>query len=212
MMLSGQGCVALIVAMRDTIEANRDRLSALDGTVGDGDHGVNLTTAVSQAAVAVQQLDSPTPAQVMRTVGSTLINDMGGAAGIIFGSFFRGGSRAIKGVEQLGLAETLAFMEAGLAEVQKRGKAQPGDKTLVDALFPAVEGLKTAVSQNIPLAQAMPQAAKAAQAGAESTANMVAKFGRAKYLGDRSLGHQDAGATSMALLLQAWAETVGQDK
>ncbi|MEM7112348.1 MAG: dihydroxyacetone kinase subunit DhaL [Chloroflexota bacterium] len=207
-MLSGQDCVALIIAMRDEIEANRDRLSALDGKIGDGDHGVNLTTAVSQAAHAVQQLSDPTPAQVMRTVGSTLINEMGGAAGIIFGSFFRGGSRAIKGKEKFSLEEVATFMEAGLAEVQKRGKAQPGDKTLVDALFPAVEVMKTAVSADMPLSEAMTQAAQAAQAGAESTTNMVAKFGRAKFLGNRALGHQDAGATSMALILQVWAQFI----
>lgn len=207
-MLSGQDCVALIVAMRDEIEANRDRLSVLDGKIGDGDHGVNLTTAVSQATRAVQQLSDPTPAQVMRTVGATLINEMGGAAGVIFGSFFRGGSRPIKGKKQLSLGEVAAFMEAGLAEVQKRGKAQPGDKTLVDALFPAVEVMKTAVSADIPLTEAMTQAAQAARVGAESTTNMVAKFGRAKFLGERALGHQDAGATSLALILQAWAQFI----
>ena len=191
------------------IEANRDYLSALDSATGDGDHGVNLTSALELAVPAVEGLDHPSPADVMKTVGSILINDMGGASGAIFGSFFRGGSKAIKEYDELGLEELLAFVEAGLAMVQKRGKAQTGDKTIVDTLHPAVVALKDGIKNNINLPEAMMNAAEAAQAGATKTAEMVAKFGRAKYLGERSLGHQDAGATSMALILKAWADYLG---
>lgn len=196
----------MVAAMAKTIEAHRDQLCTLDAKVGDGDHGINLATAVTRAADKVHQLPAPLPDEVMRTVGSALINDMGGASGVLFGSFFRGGSRAIKGVEGLELPQILIFMEAGLAEVQKRGKAQPGDKTFVDALFPAVEALQTAVKNNTALTRAMTEAAQAAQAGAERTTKMVAKFGRAKFLGERAVGHQDAGAASMALILSSWAE------
>lgn len=206
MLLSGQDCVELIEAMQKTIEANRDNLSALDAATGDGDHGVNLATAAEFALNAVQGLNDPTPAEVMKIVGSTLINDMGGASGAIFGSFFRGGSKAIKDDEQLGLTEFCAFAEAGLAMVQKRGKAHSGDKTLVDALYPAVVVLQDGVKNGSDLPETLSMAAEAAQAGAENTAAMVAKFGRAKFLGERAIGHQDAGATSMALILTAWAE------
>ncbi|MFK7805766.1 MAG: dihydroxyacetone kinase subunit DhaL [Anaerolineae bacterium] len=212
MMLSGQHCVDLIHAMQEAIEANRDNLSALDAATGDGDHGVNLATAAKLAANEVKTLEDPTPADVMKKVGSTLINDMGGASGAIFGSFFRGGSKAIKEVDQLGLDTFSAFAEAGLVMVQKRGKAQPGDKTLVDALHPAVAALKDGINSGSSLPKALAQAAEAAQAGAEKTAEMVAKFGRAKFLGERSIGHQDAGATSMALILTAWAEQLANNK
>ncbi|MFT5196794.1 MAG: dihydroxyacetone kinase-like protein [Candidatus Promineifilaceae bacterium] len=205
MLLSGKDCIDLISAMRNTIEANRDKLSALDAATGDGDHGVNLATAADLALVEVQALDEPKPADVMKTVGTTLINDMGGASGAIFGSFFRGGSRAIKEMTEIGLPEFVNFVEFGLIQVQKRGKAQPGDKTFVDALSPAVVALQDAVQNDYSFPEAMAFAAKEACEGAEETANMVAKFGRAKFMGERSIGHQDAGATSMALILTAWA-------
>lgn len=206
MSLSGPECVALIEAMRQTIEENRDRLSQLDATVGDGDHGINLATALTAAVDAVQQLDQPSPQTVMHTAGSTLINDMGGASGIIFGSFFRGGSRAFKNSPAVSPAAAVDFLRAGLAAVQKRGKAQPGDKTLVDALAPALAAAEEALQDDSSLPDMMHRAAAAAHAGASSTTAMVANVGRAKFLGERSLGHQDAGATSMALLLNAWAD------
>ena len=206
MLLSGNDCVGLIEAMQKTIETNRDNLSALDAATGDGDHGVNLAMAAELAVTVVQALENPTPGDVMKTVGTTLINDMGGASGAIFGSFFRGGSEAIKGVDRLDLKGFSSFAEAGLAMVQKRGKANAGDKTLVDALEPAVMALNDGVENGASLPVAMAQASVVAQAGAELTAAMVAKFGRAKVLGERSIGHQDVGATSMALILTAWAD------
>lgn len=206
MLLSGKDCVGLIKAMQKTIEKNREMLSTLDAATGDGDHGFNLATAVTQVVNQVEQLDDPSPVAVMRMVGMTLINDMGGASGAIFGSFFRGGSKAIKELDRLDLKDLLTFSEAGLAAVQKRGKAQSGDKTLVDALSPAITALRDGVKKDFSLPEAMGLAAEAARHGAEKTAEMVAKFGRAKFLGDRAIGHQDAGATSMALILTAWAD------
>lgn len=210
MMLSGKECVGLIKAMHLSIETNREMLSALDAATGDGDHGVNLATATGLALTRVQALEDPTPAEVMKSVGKTLINEMGGASGAIFGSFFRGGSQAIGDVDQLGLSEFSAFVDAGLALVQKRGKAQPGDKTLVDALYPAATALHAGLTDGLDLEAGITQAAEAARSGAEKTAEMVAKFGRAKFLGERSIGHQDAGATSMALILTAWAAYVAK--
>ncbi len=206
MNFTGQDCVTLINMMSKKIENHREHLTQLDSMVGDGDHGVNMETAMNKAATAVTALPDPIPSLVMRTVGAMLINDMGGASGVIFGSFFRGGSRKIKNESHIDLDKLILFMEGGLAEIQKRGKAQVGDKTCVDVLVPAIEALETAVSQNLPPQQALVQMADAAEAGAESTKEMVAQFGRAKFLGERSKGHQDAGATSMALILKTWAE------
>ena len=211
-MLSGKECVGLIEAMQNSIETNREMLSALDAATGDGDHGVNLATAADLAFTLVQALDDPTPAAVMKSVGNTLINEMGGASGAIFGSFFRGGSKALKDVDRLGLPEFSAFVDAGLALVQKRGKAEPGDKTLVDALDPAAAALRAGLTDGLDLESGMAQAAQSARNGAEKTAGMVAQFGRAKFLGERSIGHQDAGATSFALILTAWADYVAKLK
>ena len=107
------------------------------------------------------------------------------------------------------MPEFYAFVEAGLATVQKRGKAHSGDKTLVDALYPAATALKEWLQDGVSLSQAIAVAAEAARNGAEKTADMVAKFGRAKFLGERSIGHQDAGATSVALIFTAWADHIG---
>jgi dihydroxyacetone kinase-like protein len=126
----------------------------------------------------------------------------------LFGAFFVGASRTIKGKQVLTLADIAEMLAAGLANVQKRGKAQPGDKTMVDTLIPAVTAARTAVEDNLTLHQALHRVASAANAGAEATRDMIAKQGRAKFLGERSRGYQDAGATSMAIMLRAWAETI----
>jgi dihydroxyacetone kinase-like protein len=196
--------------MSTAINAACDQLTALDSKVGDGDHGVNMAAAMQAAAEQVRLLVDPTPEQVLKTTGTAVMNAMGGASGVIFGSFFRGGSRAVKGKTSLGLAEVSTMMSAGLAEVQKRGKAQPGNKTMVDALAPAVTAVQNALDDQLMLTAAITLAAEQAHIGAAATSNMVAQFGRAKFLGERSIGHQDAGATSMAIMLTAWANTIGE--
>ncbi len=206
--LNGRFWVTIIQAMAVAITEATEQLTLLDSEVGDGDHGINMSAAMQAAQAQVTQLADPTPAQVLKTAGTAVMNEMGGASGVIFGSFFRGGGRAVRGKEVLGLADVAALMRAGLAEVQKRGKAQPGDKTMVDALAAAVTAVQQALENELTMAEAIILAAKAATSSAESTRDMVAQFGRAKFLGDRSIGHQDAGATSMALMISAWANVV----
>lgn len=132
------------------------------------------------------------------------MNDMGGASGMVFGAFFRGCANAVKDIKALTRQDIGQMLSAALAYVEKRGKVQPGDKTMVDALAPAVSAYKDAINNGLGLQDALGSAADAAKAGALSTVEMVAKVGRAKFLGERSLGHQDAGATTMALLFSAW--------
>ena len=207
-LLSTEHCKASIIAMAQAIRQHRDELSALDAALGDGDHGFNMDAAMQAAVAAIHHKAFETPAQLLMMVGNTLINEMGGASGIIFGSFFSGGGRAVKGRPALGLADLIAFFEHGTAKVQKRGKAKAGDKTVVDVLIPALAALQTAHDEEATITGAVQAAADAAQTGARSTKEMVAKHGRAKFLGERSVGHQDAGATSMALMLAAWAQTL----
>ncbi len=195
---------AIVEAMANTIHQHRDELSALDAATGDGDHGINMDTALQTAVSEIKENEFSNPAQIFKKLGSVLTNKMGGASGIIFGSFFAAGSKAIKEKETLTQTDIVLFFEQGIDKVQKRGKAKRKDKTILDALMPALDVLPIGTT----LAEAMQQAAQAAQAGAEETKNFVAQHGRAKYLGERSLGHQDAGATSMALMLQAWANVM----
>jgi dihydroxyacetone kinase-like protein len=206
--LTTNTCQQIVAAMADTVHQKRDELSALDAVLGDGDHGFNMDTALQAVVQQIGEMAFEFPADIFEQVGTILMNKMGGASGIIFGSFFSGGSRAVREKEVLTLADVVLFFAKGIEKVEKRGKAKVGDKTLLDALMPAFSTLQTAHTQHTPLPEAMHQAAQAAQAGAEKTKTFVAQHGRAKFLGERSLGHQDAGATSMALMLNAWAEAM----
>ena len=194
--------------MAQAIAGAEAQLTALDSTVGDGDHGVNMVKATQAAAEAVEALEDPTLFQVWRTTGKTIQDSVGGASGLIFGAFFIGAARTMKEKTNLSLVDVAEMMAAGLAAVQKRGKAQPGDKTMVDALAPAVEAVQAALDEGASLSDALPWMAKAAQAGAEATTEMVAQHGRAKFLGERSIGYQDAGATSFAVMLGVWPDSI----
>jgi dihydroxyacetone kinase len=133
---------------------------------------------------------------------------VGGASGTIFGSLFLGMAKAAKGREEITLADFCAMLTEGLALVQQRGKAQPGDKTMIDAVHPALASLKQSLAEGIPLVEAFQRAAQAAQAGAEQTKAMIGKHGRAKYFREKSIGYQDAGATTMAVIISTIASSL----
>ncbi|MDO5084452.1 dihydroxyacetone kinase subunit L [Arachnia propionica] len=187
----------------DLLAENATMLTTLDSAIGDADHGANMTRGFG---AAVEQLDptAPLPA-LFKGVGMTLISTVGGASGPLYGTFFlrMGKTLPDDGVLVDAFAEAL---RAGLDGVTARGKATTGEKTMVDALTPAVTAFAEAADQGA--AAAARAAAEAAAAGCEATIDMVATKGRASYLGERSAGHQDPGATSTALMFQALAETL----
>jgi dihydroxyacetone kinase-like protein len=193
---------AMINAISAAISADSDRLDRLDSALGDGDHGTGLSGGFAAAAERVTELDMPDASTVFKTTASALMNAMGGSSGALYGSLFL---RAGMVAQTLNLETTDGLsqaFEAGLDAVMKRGGAQPGDKTMVDALSPAV---KLAATENTLPAAALMTAAAAATEGAESTVQMVARHGRAKFIGERSLGHPDAGASSVAIMFDAIA-------
>ncbi len=193
----------------DVMVAEREHLTKLDSAIGDADHGANMSRGF-QAAVEKLSADSPgEPAAVFKSVGMTLLSKVGGAGGPLYGSFFMKLAEPIGGSEQLGPEEWMAALRAGVEGVKARGKAEPGDKTMIDALMPAVEALETAVAEGASFASALERSAAAAEQGARATVPLVARKGRASYLGERSAGHQDPGATSSHLLLRAAAEAWG---
>jgi dihydroxyacetone kinase-like protein len=203
--------VAMFRGAARQIRENHETLSALDSFAGDGDHGTTMMRAVTELEKVIE---SATPADM-----SSLLNDSGwavmgidgGATGPLFGSLFLGMADSIQNTETLDPATVVAMFEAGLAGVQKRTKAQVGDKTLMDALVPAVQALKEAVEEGADIAEALHVAAKAAEQGAVSTKDLQARFGRARNLGEKSIGEQDPGATSISLILGGFAEGLGQD-
>lgn len=190
------------------VEANRDHLTALDAAIGDADHGVNLYRGFTAAQAAVAEKNPASPGQVLTAVGNTLVSKVGGASGPLYGTAFRRAGKALGSEPEVTAEQFGEALEAAAAGVRELGAAAPGDKTMVDALAPAVEAFQAAVRAGQSIDRAALAAAEAAESGAEATIPMQAQRGRASYLGARSVGHQDPGATSTALLLRALVTAV----
>ena len=196
-----------IRAYASEIAEHRAELVRLDTAIGDGDHGTNMDRGMRKA---VEKLDGTAGEDIgalLKAVGMALVSSVGGAAGPLYGTLFLQMGMASAGREELDLAGWTAALEAGVKGVQMRGKAEPGDKTMVDALVPALEALRAAEGSG--LADALRRSADAAEEGMRATIPLEARRGRASYLGPRSVGHQDPGATSTQLLLEAAAGTFG---
>jgi dihydroxyacetone kinase-like protein len=186
------------------VAEHRDELTALDAAIGDADHGNNLDRGMT---AVVAGLAGETVAGLFKQSGMTLVSTVGGASGPLYGTFFLRFAGASGEVTELTAAKFAAATRAGLDGVVARGKAEAGDKTMFDALEPAVSALEAGLDGS--LADALKAAAAAADSGRDATIEMHARKGRASYLGERSVGHQDPGATSAALLIRAAAETLG---
>jgi dihydroxyacetone kinase-like protein len=199
--------------VRDLVEAyarvvadNRDYLVELDAAIGDADHGANLDRGMQAAIAALPDPDSATPSDVLRAVATALISKVGGAAGPLYGTAFLRASTAVKDRSELTAEDVVAAIRAGLDGLVARGRAEPGDKTMVDAWDAAAHAAEEALASGAPLHQILAAAADAAEEGARATIPLVARKGRASYLGERSAGHQDPGATSTALLFRTMAD------
>ncbi|WP_437602272.1 dihydroxyacetone kinase subunit DhaL [Sorangium sp. So ce590] len=211
--LSGEHIAAWIERAAEVLEREKMFLTELDAAIGDSDHGINMARGFAAVRARLGGLDRGDVGALLREVGMTLLSTVGGASGPLYGTLFRDAGQRAAGAAALDLAALAGCLEAGLDGVKRRGKASPGDKTMVDALVPAVDALKAALSApgaaGGPLGDALGRAAEAARAGAEATVPLVARKGRASYLGERSAGHQDPGATSCWLLLRSLAATAG---
>jgi dihydroxyacetone kinase-like protein len=187
----------------ELVAENRDYLTELDAAIGDADHGSNMDRGMKAAVAALDETSPPTTGALLKKVGMTLVSKVGGASGPLFGTFFLRMSTSLGESDEASATDLAAALRAGLGGIVDRGKAEPGDKTMYDALAPAVDALEAALDKDEPLSAALEAARDAAAAGRDATTPMVARKGRASYLGERSAGHQDPGATSVALLLEA---------
>jgi dihydroxyacetone kinase-like protein len=194
---------AWIAEIADVVEAQRDHLTQLDAAIGDADHGINLTRGFTAVRAALAEAGTPTPGAALLLTGSTLISTVGGASGPLYGTAFRRAARAMGDKPDVDLPELAEALEAALAGVKKLGGASEGEKTMVDALAPAVAAFSKAVSGGTAAPAALAALTEAADAGAQATISMQARKGRASYLGPRSVGHEDPGAASTALILHA---------
>jgi dihydroxyacetone kinase-like protein len=185
-------------AFAGLIAEHRTELSELDAAIGDGDHGTNMDRGM-QAVLA--NLSGDTVGALFKSVGMTLVSTVGGASGPLYGTFFLRFAASAGEVDALDAEQFVAALRAGLEGVVARGKAEPEDKTMFDALAPAVQALEAGLP--LGLDDALRSAAEAAEKGRDATVEMLARKGRASYLGERSVGHQDPGATSAALLVRS---------
>jgi dihydroxyacetone kinase-like protein len=197
--------LAWLHAYADKIAEEKQYLTKLDSAIGDADHGVNMNRGFQAAMDALTENPPESIDKALNTVAMTLISKTGGASGPLYGTFFMRAGSAVKGKETIDLGDWASMMEAGLQGVIRRGKAEVGDKTMVDALTPAVEALQQAADEGDDWDAALTAAAEAAREGMEATIPLIAKKGRASYLGERSKGHQDPGATSSYYLMETAA-------
>ena len=194
----------------ELVAEHRDELTALDAAIGDADHGTNMDRGMSAVVAALAGASPSEPGPLLKLVGMTLVRTVGGASGPLYGTFFLRMATALGDDNAVVPAEAFgkAFRD-GLDGIVARGKAEAGDKTMVDALSPGVDALEDGLGQRGDLGAALAAASAAADAGRDVTIPLQARKGRASYLGERSVGHQDPGATSAALLVAAAAETLG---
>jgi dihydroxyacetone kinase-like protein len=192
----------------DTFEKQKDYLSELDGAIGDGDHGVNLAKCFREVKKKLAEDRGDNIGSLFKNVGMVVLNSVGGAMGALYGTFFLKLSQESLSKSELDLSDLVVIMQTAEKGVLDLGKAKLGDKTLVDTLCPAVRSLEAAEKDGLSLPEALVNFEQAAKKGMESTTDMLAKMGRASRLGKRTIGHQDAGATSCYFILHAIASAL----
>ena len=211
MSLGHDDVIRWIRAFAVEVEANKEQLTSLDAAIGDGDHGINMERGMSAVLVKVDDAgEEQDIGALLKTVGMTLVSTVGGAGGPLYGTLFLQMGTVLAGRTELGSDDWAAALDAAITGVQARGKAEPADKTMIDALIPGRDAFKAALAEGATFEQALRRSADAAGQGMRDTVPLVARKGRASYLGERSAGHQDPGATSSHLLLEAAADAWGQ--
>lgn len=192
-----------IGAMGKAIEENKNMLTELDAAIGDADHGINMSRGFRSVVQKLEESKEEDIAAVLKKVGMTLISTVGGASGPLYGTAFLRAAGALQGVDKITGEKAVEVLSAAIQGIKDRGKAVKGEKTMLDSLEPALEAFAEGVKDGISLTDCLESACKAAEAGVEYTKSIKATKGRASYLGERSIGHQDPGATSSFILLKA---------
>lgn len=198
-------------AAADSVREQRDYLTQLDAAIGDADHGTNMDRGFTAVVEKLDGLDGAPPGRLLTAAGSTLVSTVGGASGPLWGTALRRAGRSLGDAEEFGAAELADALQAALEGVVELGAANEGDKTMVDALAPALRALRESLGRGARAAEALAAARTAGEEGMRATVPLQASKGRASYLGERSIGHQDPGATSTALILAALERSVAAE-
>lgn len=195
----------LLLKTADVIIENKDYLTELDSAIGDGDHGINMARGFKKLKEKLEAGNFSNRSELFKTAAMTLISTVGGASGPLYGTAFLNITKVIPD-NKLEIDELIKISEQAVAGIQKRGKAEAGEKTMLDTIIPALESLKMSKKKNEDLNTALNNCLKAAEKGMKNTIDMQATKGRASYLGERSIGHQDPGATSSYLIIKTFIE------
>lgn len=207
MPITTEDIVRWINRVATVLHENRDYLTQLDSPIGDADHGINMDRGFKAVMTKLPSVATMDVGSILKTVGTTLVSTVGGASGPLYGTAFLRAGIATSGKDELYEADVVHMLEAALEGIKVRGKAQPGEKTMVDALTPAIAAMKEAEQRQVGMSQLLRSGSAAAEEGMKATIPLLATKGRASYLGERSIGHQDPGATSSWLMLKALADT-----
>ncbi|MCB0002102.1 MAG: dihydroxyacetone kinase subunit L [Anaerolineae bacterium] len=210
-MIKREDVITWLTCYRQVIKDNKDYLTELDSAIGDADHGANMDRGFNAVVAKLPSVEEKDIGTILKTAGMTLVSTVGGAGGPLYGTFFMRAGMAVDGKAELTPEELAGAFDAGVAGVQQRGKATLGEKTMLDSLTPACQALHESLDRGNDLKVSLDAAAAAAEQGMKDTIPMLATKGRASYLGERSIGHQDPGATSSFLLVQCAADCFGKD-
>ena len=201
-MIDSKKLCEIIANMAEKIQEQKDFLTELDNEIGDGDHGINMARGFAAVKEKLPAMADKDVGAILKEVGMTLVSTVGGASGPLYGTAFMKAGMACKGMAEISGEDMLKALSAAIAGIKQRGKSEEGEKTMLDALCPAERALSEALEGGAALKDALGKAVDAAEAGLLHTRDIIATKGRASYLGERSLGHQDPGATSSLLMLQ----------
>lgn len=206
MTVTKQNIISWLQACAAVLEENRAYLTELDSAIGDADHGTNIARGFIIVAKQVTEHHEKNIGDLLKTASMAIMSKVGGASGMLYGNFFMKAAVVAKDKKVLTADELAILLEEGLAGIIARGRADPGDKTMVDAWTPAIDAFKAKLASGKGLNDALQDSARAAKEGMKSTIPLQARKGRASYLGERSIGHQDPGATSTYLIIQALSD------
>ena len=208
MQITAEHVIRFIEGVAARIKLHRDHLIALDSAIGDADHGTNMDRGFSTVLEKLPTVADKDIGTILKLVGTTLVSNVGGASGPLYGTAFLRAGQALADRYELSPADLVLALEAALAGIMARGKAQRGEKTMIDALGPGIDVLKQAQASGEDFIAALRRSVAATEAGMQATIPMLATKGRASYLGERSIGHQDPGATSVFYMAQVLLETI----
>lgn len=209
-MATKEQVLAFIRLFSEKMTEHRQELTDLDQAIGDGDHGINMSRGFKAVMEKLPSMEDKSIDDLLKTIGMTLVSTIGGASGPLYGTAFLKAGMIAKGKDRLSSEDLLAMLNEAIGGIQLRGKAVRGEKTMLDSIMPAVDSIKASLESGEDIKETCEKAEQAAWDGVEYTKSIIATKGRASYLGERSIGHQDPGATSMAYLIQAINEVAHQ--